>query len=739
MNSPDNKPGVPGMKGFEILQREHLEAELARIDLLLRREVDRWRKAGQDPADSFRGLYIADNEVDGLLARPFAAHWGTTTELSPLELEKYKSLLSQLEVQTSDLAKDLQAEGQTPRLIQLMETFNLDQFEIDALLICLAPTFDLRYERIYGYLQDDVTRKRPTVNLILNLLAPIGLDRLSLILRFSHPAPLIAYNLIRQIPDPGHGDGPLLGEAFEIDDAIVSWILGRYQPQGPIRRIATLFSADASEEDELLAGEILRAVPEPENNQPILALRGPDGTAKAAAARLSAARLGQPLLQVNLGGEAYKDSDVLETAVQLALRDGRLLGALVYLKEFDHGLRADSLIPELADLLTDYPGWLILGTRMGWLATGRLRERRIFTLDFPIPGYTQRLRLWEKILPMTVGPGDHTLTELAGQFYLTAGQILDTAATARNLAARRRRPIQKEDLFAAARTHSNPRLASLARQIQPRYNWNDIVLPGDQVAMLREIIATVRGRPEVLDAWGVGEKLASSRGVTVLFAGPPGTGKTMAAEIIAGELGLDLFKIDLSTVVSKYIGETEKNLERIFHEASASNAILFFDEADALFGKRSEVRDSHDRYANIEISYLLQRMEAYDGVTILATNLRANLDDAFTRRLQFSVDFPFPESGDRRRIWETLFPLSLPRAPGLKFDALADRFKLAGGNIRNILVSAAYLASADGGQVTMDHLLHGTRRELQKMGRLVNETDLTSASVQKNPEEIVKG
>jgi SpoVK/Ycf46/Vps4 family AAA+-type ATPase len=280
------------------------------------------------------------------------------------------------------------------------------------------------------------------------------------------------------------------------------------------------------------------------------------------------------------------------------------------------------------------------------------------------------------------------------------------------------------DLFAAARAHSNVRLAALAKKIAPRFSWEDIVLPDDQLALLREIINTVRGRPKVLDTWGVGEKLASSRGVTVLFSGPPGTGKTMAAEIIADELGLDLYKIDLSTVVSKYIGETEKNIERIFKEAERSNAILFFDEADALFGKRSEVRDSHDRYANIEISYLLQRMEAYDGVTILATNLRGNLDEAFTRRLQFAVNFPFPEADDRLRIWRTLFPEDVPRAPDLDFEYLAERFRLAGGSIRNIIVSAAYLAAADGHYVTMNHLLHGTRRELQKMGRLIREEDL---------------
>ena len=198
----------------------------------------------------------------------------------------------------------------------------------------------------------------------------------------------------------------------------------------------------------------------------------------------------------------------------------------------------------------------------------------------------------------------------------------------------------------------------------------------------------------------------------------------MAAEVMAAELKLDLYKIDLSTVISKYIGETEKNLERIFQEAETSNAILFFDEADALFGKRSEVRDSHDRYANIEISYLLQRMEAYDGVTILATNLGANLDEAFKRRLGFAVDFPFPEAEYRLRIWQTLFPELIPRDSEIDWQWLANHLRIAGGNIRNIIVSAAYLAASDGGVVGMPQLVHGARRELQKMGRLIAEEDL---------------
>jgi len=226
-----------------------------------------------------------------------------------------------------------------------------------------------------------------------------------------------------------------------------------------------------------------------------------------------------------------------------------------------------------------------------------------------------------------------------------------------------------------------------------------------------------------MDEWGFDRKLSLGKGVNVLFAGPSGTGKTMAAEILANELGLDLYTIDLSGVVSKYIGETEKNLDRVFTAADSANAILFFDEADALFGKRSEVRDSHDRYANIEISYLLQKMEHFEGIAILATNMRENLDDSFVRRLAFSVHFPLPDETDRRRIWQSIWPPELPLDAGLSFDDLARRFKVSGGSVKNIAVAAAFLAAADGGRVRTPHLLHAARREYQNLGKVLPETE----------------
>jgi len=260
----------------------------------------------------------------------------------------------------------------------------------------------------------------------------------------------------------------------------------------------------------------------------------------------------------------------------------------------------------------------------------------------------------------------------------------------------------------------------LAKKIEPQHTWEDLVLPPDQIAQLHEMCDQMLYRPVVLGEWGFDRKLSLGKGLNALFVGPSGTGKTMAAEVIAHDLGLDLYKIDLSTVVSKYIGETEKNLERIFGAARNSNAILFFDEADALFGKRSEVKDAHDRYANVEISYLLQKMEEYDGLVVLTSNLNKNMDDAFVRRMHFTIEFPYPEAEARRRIWAITFPPQAPVSPDVDLDLLAERFRLTGGNIRNIVLTAAFLAARDGGQIDMQHLLWATRREFQKMGRLVD-------------------
>lgn len=683
------------------LSVRHLYAEMARLDLLLGRLVKRWAAAGQDPTDAFRGLYVSDAEAGQLLRRPLGGSWA---DFAPPSDAGLPDPVREAGRQVEALSNRARAEGRPARLDALVEAFELSPFEKDVLLLAAAPALDLRYQRIFGYLQDDVTRRLPSPQLALDLCTDPD-ERLARRACFHPAAPLFRHQFIA----PLSAAEPLLAQPLQIDPAVPAWLLGQYAPEN----LTPYGPADAD-----------FSLP-PFRKDLILALNGPDQLARRHAARQVSARAERPLLTLDL--EDHADDPGLALRVARLLRDARLLQAIPELTGWERVLHEDAPPLPLLQAVLAHPDLVLISSALPWQARGVPRSRRIHVVAFPVPVYRQRLRLWQEQLVGRPEVPALDLPHLAGQFALTSGQIHDAFAAAADAAAQRGEPFPSQaDLLAAARSHSNPRLGLLARKIDPRFGWDDIILPREQRTILCEITATVRQRPRVLDEWGVGAKLASSRGVTVLFAGPPGTGKTMAAEIMASDLGLDLYKIDLSGVVSKYIGETEKNLEKVFAEAASSNAILFFDEADALFGKRSEVRDAHDRYANLEISYLLQRMEAYDGVTILATNLRANLDDAFTRRLQFAVDFPFPEEEDRLRIWKALLPPELPLDPQADFALLARRFRIAGGNIRNVIVNAAYLAAADGGVVTMEHLLHGTRRELQKMGRLLNEEDLAS-------------
>lgn len=700
----------------------HLQAELERIDALIRLAVARWQQAGRDPNDAFRGLVVSDDEANQLSALPFGTGWGDMAEDDDLS----RAAMAR-QTQAARQAQALIEQGAQQKIVlrlqHLQRVFGLSNFEMDTLLLCVAPALDLRYEQLFSYLQNDINRKRPNVNLALQLFGGYGLDRLQKLACFAGDAPLLRHHLLEYSNDPSAPNPPLLAQTLSVDRTVINWLLGDYHPTAELGLHVQLVKPTPSGEEALLASYVQETLAQADLlPQALLLFSGPDTTAQMLAAHVLGEQQGRPLLIGHID-QLVAQGMAADQALHIILRDALLNNAIAFLPGWDTLLHDHETPSHLLSALMAHPDLVVVGSRMPWLPRGQDRPRVMLTLTLDTPDYAQRQLLWRHYLD-THGVDSKELDPvlMAAQFSLTTGQIRDAVASARNQAIRRGTGIEQDDLFAGARLHSGAKLSDMARKITPRYGWDDIILPADQVEILRELVSTVRQRSKVLEEWGLGKKLASSGAVTVLFAGPPGTGKTMSAEVIAKDLGLDLYKIDLSSLVSKYIGETEKNLERIFTEAQSSNAILFFDEADAIFGKRSGVKDAHDRYANLEISYLLQRMETYDGVTILATNLRSNLDEAFLRRLQFAIDIPFPDEKQRLQIWETLYPLKVPRASDVDFTDLARRFRLAGGNIRNILVSAAYLAAADGGTITMQHLLHGTRREFQKMGRLVLDT-----------------
>ncbi|MCA9961055.1 MAG: ATP-binding protein [Anaerolineales bacterium] len=717
---------------------QHLQLEMSRVDILLHRQIQRQQQEAGEINNMLQRYHLSDAQAYALLQRPFG--YGSPA-LNEEADRPYHDALLQIEQQIASFVTEAEAQGTELRLHRLAGLLGLNRFALDALLLSMAPALDVRYGKLYGFLQDDLTQRHPSINLILDLLCPSGPQRLLHLAYFNETSPLLQYRLVERIAESGVSRPRLINDAICADDTIVTWLLsGQYRPPAHLKHHLVLH-ANPQPQIALLTPAIQKAIARLSQENAMLAFYGPDDLCQQQAALLLAAAQQRPLLTLSLDTVQQIEANPAD-AINLALRDARLINAVPCLNgwesSFVEGIPASALLAQVSH----HPGTIILCSRARWQPQQLDRARRLYWTQFPLPDYAQRQRLLRHFLydeasaQDAVAP-DIDLDGLAGQFILTTGQLRDMIHTARDIAAQRDEAVSPEEatqngrflqnahLFAAARAHSNPRLSNLARKLTPRYAWQDLVLPRDQITLLREMVDTVRSRSLVLEQWGVGGKLAASAGVTALFFGQPGTGKTMAAEVIAGELGLDLYKIDLSSLVSKYIGETEKNLERIFSEAESSNAILFFDEADAIFGKRSEVKDAHDRYANIEISYLLQRMESYNGVTILSTNLRANLDDAFTRRLQFAVDFPFPKAPDRLRIWQTLFPPNVPRDPNLDLGLLADRFEIAGGNIRNIIVNASYLAATNGQVVTMEHIMHGTRRELQKMGRLVNERDLT--------------
>lgn len=722
--------------------RAELLSLLGRLDGALRRALVA-AEAVYGPeslVDRFRGLHVSPDEVERLLDREPGGPALRSDETDETDVFDFGDL------------------EETSTLAWLAFAYNLSRFDLGVLVIALAPELDLRYERLYAYLQDDVTRRRPSVDLALNLLCRSAQSKFERRSNFSPDAPLLRHGLIHLLTDPTQLQPPLLAHHLKLDGQIVRRLLGEWGLDERLASFCELTELVGPLEESSLDAEVKRSLAtvarriDRAGGRLSLCFYGPRGAGKRSAAATLAHELGAPLLYVDLarGLSSSPTHADFELRLQLLFREAFLKNAVLYLDEVD-ALRSDERAQPYQCLwreLSESSGVVILGSRQPLSAAGGPAGRKplgLVAISIPLPDFEQRRSCWRSNLEaLGTTLEQQTLDALSGRFRLSPGQIADAAAAAYSrarlgaevpisTASSDASPAESEplfdeaittELFNAARLQSGQDLAALAWKIEPRYSWRDIVLPEDALIQLREICSRVADRHRVFGEWGFDRKLSYGKGVSALFAGPSGTGKTMAAEIIANALELDLYKIDLSGVISKYIGETEKNLDRIFTIAEHANAILFFDEADALFGKRSEVRDSHDRYANIEISYLLQKMEQYEGVAILATNLRQNLDDAFVRRLQFIVEFPFPDEARRRQIWQVLFPAEAPREQEIDYEFLAKQFRLSGGNIKNIVLGAAFLAASNGGRIGMKELIQAVWREHQKMGRVLNANNL---------------
>ena len=691
---------------------------LSRLDAVLRyaMQAARVRFGTEAAADPFRGLYLSDDQAASALDREAGSPLAGAADRGGLPC--WSEILA----------------GDTC-WARLQESYGLSDAELDVVLIVVAPEIDLRYERVYGYLQDDVTRRRPTVDLALDLVSRTAQEKLAHRALFGSGAPLTRFRLLELASEPNSVAPPLLAHVVVPGEQVVDLLTGQSGPGRSLAPFTTRIDPGArpAQGAPLAPGEwepLTDLAAQAWRKRPLrLHFRG-GGTGGLAAAQALAGKLGTPLLVSDLGRLAAGGGGSTERAGLLArvFSTARLQEAVLCLDRADDVAGVTEDRAALDRELAEHTGIVILAGDQAWRPSGG-EPLGVLEIRLSPPGFAARRAAWLDAIAAyggTVSPAD--ADALAASFRIGLDQIAESAAVAAQAArlaggdaAAGAGGLERAGLFAAARSQGGHKLSALTRRIEPVYRWDDLVLPGESVAQLREICRRTGLRERVLGDWGFGSKLSRGRGTAVLFAGPPGTGKTMAAEVVAGDLGLDLFTIDLSAVVSKYIGETEKNLERIFSAAEDADAILFFDEADALFGKRSDVRDAHDRYANIEVAYLLQRMEQYEGIAILATNLRQHLDDAFTRRLAFVVDFPFPGDAERRQIWE-LALAGAPLAAGADLDRLARGFRLSGGSIRNAALQAAFLAAGDGTPIGMPHLQDAVRRELRKMGKVAPDT-----------------
>lgn len=621
-------------------------------------------------------------------------------------------------------------------------SFALNNFEAQVILLALAPEIDLRYEKIFAFLQDDVTRKRPTVELALSLFCSSLEEKLESRACFSSAAPLIRQRLIQVASDSGQAEASSLSHCIKLDDQIKRLLLGQKGLDDRLCGFCELVEPSIGWGDLTLNLDTKRAILQlaTEAKSSSSALRfyfhGRSGPEKRETAEALAEALGSVLLMVRV--DRLPEQANAPQLWNLVVREAQLQNAVLFISSLDEFRGSDAALRrrDLLELAAGFNGISIFAGKQAWTPQS-IPGLTVTPVDIQASDFDERNAHWQQELARAgISLEEKDVAMLAARLRLTPFQITQAVAGAQASSTWRHAleigtpnapapAVSVDDLAAAARAQCGYELSALARKIEPRYGWDDLILAPDPKAQLREVCEQCERRHVVYDEWGFGRKLSLGKGLNVLFAGGPGTGKTMAAEVIAHELRLDLYRIDLSQVVSKYIGETEKNLDRIFCAAEDSNAILFFDEADALFGKRSEVRDAHDRYANIEISYLLQKMEEYLGISILATNLRQNLDDAFVRRLQAILEFPFPDEECRRRIWRNVFPKQLPLGKDVNFDLLAREVRLAGGNIKNIALAAAFLAAGDGGVVQTAHMVQAARREHQKLARSWNPGELT--------------
>jgi autotransporter translocation and assembly factor TamB len=634
-----------------------------------------------------------------------AADWivaADDAELGTAPSAELEAQIKSLEQRMRGHEECLQAHGQVPALLAVASLADLDSFEQQLLLLAAAPALDGAFAAAYAQLHGDARRSHATLHLALSLYVPDTTERLLAGDRLLPMRPLRSLGLIDLDDDARE---PLLLRGLRVDDRMADFLRGANRVD---TRVQSLLRPLGEAQEHAAGIEAAARIAAAPGRWTTINLVGDLDRGAAGAVRGACASL-------DLRPQRLDVAQLAPLALAERTRYLGLLGREALLANLAYVVDCAALggqreLHALVDELIDSLGaTLFVVSRERWPARVPLHY-----LPVTAPTREEQRVLWKSALNGHAVELESEVDAIVQQFDLSGTAIADVVARA----GAQEGIITGAQLWRACREQANPAIDEFARKLTPCFGWNDIVVSAEVRAQLQELAAQVEQRGRVYETWGFGASLARGRGITALFAGPSGTGKTMAAEILAAQLHLDIYRIDLAGVISKYIGETEKNLRKVFDAAEHSGAILFFDEADSLFGTRTEVRDSHDRYANLEVNYLLQRMEDYSGLAILATNRRSALDSALPRRLRFVIDFPFPGPDDRRQIWERAFPALAP-TQDLQFSFLS-KLDLSGGNIKSIAINAAFIAAEERTPIGMATVMRAAAREYSKLSRPVN-------------------
>lgn len=707
---------------------EYLMDELSLLDTRLSLAVSRFRdenRKNDNDWNKFSGLYITDEEIDSIIQKSKSKI--SARQISHEAYEWIEKMTFKINERKSESTK----KKMHLSLPHLSQVFSLSDFEINMIIICLAPEIDSKYEKFYAYLQNDITKKRPTMGFILDLLCTTIEEKIYSRRYFHQSAPLFKFRIL-EFDESQSDSQSLLSKPLKIDRHIINFLLSLVQIDPKIEPFSKLVTTKDYHTIQIrlhedlknkICSHIQKLAHDKNKGGPVFYFQGPYGIGKKTLALSVSSELGVPILIVNIAKISNHPFPVDEIIVHF-LREALLQGASLYLDNLDilfetNDEKSNKIRDSVMMYLRDFTGLLFFAGEKSWKSS-RFENSLPLTIDFPSISYSVRKKVWSLLLKPYSIENDISI-DLANKFRFTPGQIKDAVASALNLAAiehENKSTLSVESLYKGCGLQCNEKLASFAKKTEPKYRLDDIILPKGKKKQLEEVINHAKYRNQVYSEWGFEEKLSLGKGLNILFAGESGTGKTMAAQILANELNLELYKIDLSLLMSKYIGETEKNINSIFKEAETSNAILFFDEADAIFGKRSEVQDAHDRYANVEINYLLQKLEEHKEIVILASNFPKNIDHAFIRRMHFWIEFSFPDEQNRLEIWKKVFPDKAKLDnDDIDFKFLAKKFNITGGNIKNIALASAFLAASESSSIKMKHLILAAKREFEKIGK----------------------